>query len=84
MRLGLFRSRVSREWLVPLLLPALAVRLLLPEGFMPAFVAGGMSMQFDGQEVTILGPGAPLRAKLTGQKAGKKLKEPSLKIKSVC
>lgn len=53
------------------------------EWFLLAPSAGGMSIPFDGQEVTILGPGAPLRAKLTGQKAGQKLKEPSLKIKSV-
>ena len=54
------------------------------EWFLLAPSAGGMSILFDGAEVTILGPAAPLRARLIGQKAGKKLKEPNLKIKSVC
>ena len=40
MNLGRFRARVTREWVILLLLPALAFRLLVPEGFMPAFGDG--------------------------------------------
>jgi hypothetical protein len=40
MNLGRLRSRVTREWVILLLLPALAFRLLVPEGFMPAFGDG--------------------------------------------
>jgi hypothetical protein len=53
------------------------------EWFLLAPSAGGMTIEMDGQEVTILGPNAPLRQKLTGQKAGKRIKEPNLLIKSV-
>ena len=37
MKLGRLRARVTREWVILLLLPALAFRLLVPDGFMPAF-----------------------------------------------
>ena len=37
MYLGRLRACVIREWVLLLLLPALAFRLLVPEGFMPAF-----------------------------------------------
>jgi len=37
MNLGRLRSRTHREWVVLLLLPAVAFRLLVPAGFMPAF-----------------------------------------------
>ena len=37
MNLGRLRARAIREWVLLLLLPALAFRLLVPEGFMPAF-----------------------------------------------
>jgi hypothetical protein len=37
MSLGRLRACVIREWVLLLLLPALALRLLVPEGFMPAF-----------------------------------------------
>lgn len=40
MKLGRLRARVTREWVILLLLPALAFRLLVPEGFMPAFGDG--------------------------------------------
>ena len=36
MNLGRLRARDAREWVVLLLLPALAWRLLVPAGFMPA------------------------------------------------
>ena len=36
MTLGRLRARQSREWVILLLLPALAWRLLVPAGFMPA------------------------------------------------
>ena len=36
MNLGRLRARKPREWVVLLLLPALALRLLVPDGFMPA------------------------------------------------
>lgn len=46
MKLGRFRARVTREWVILLLLPALAFRLLVPEGFMPAFGDGAeLTMQ---------------------------------------
>ncbi|MDQ1308983.1 MAG: hypothetical protein QG601_251 [Pseudomonadota bacterium] len=40
MRLGRLRAHVTRQWVILLLLPALAFRLLVPEGFMPAFGDG--------------------------------------------
>ena len=54
------------------------------EWFLLCPCAGGMSVELDGSEITILGPGAPLRERINGQKSGKKLKDPDLKIKSVC
>ena len=36
MNLGRLRARATREWVALLLLPALAFRLLVPAGFMPA------------------------------------------------
>jgi len=58
MNLGRLRACVIREWVLLLLLPALAFRLLVPEGFMPAF--GGdavLTMQMchgDGKSSVIL------------------------------
>jgi hypothetical protein len=40
MKLGRLRAHVTRQWVILLLLPALAFRLLVPEGFMPAFGDG--------------------------------------------
>jgi hypothetical protein len=58
MKLGRLRARVIREWVVLLLLPALAVRLLVPEGFMPAFGDGAeLTMQMchgDGKSSVIV------------------------------
>lgn len=46
MKLGRLRSRTARGWVSLLLLPALALRLLVPEGFMPASgEAGALTMQ---------------------------------------
>lgn len=58
MNLGRFRARVTREWVILLLLPALAFRLLVPEGFMPAFGDGAeLTMQMchgDGKSSVIV------------------------------
>ncbi len=40
MHLGRFRTRTQREWVVLLMLPALALRLLVPAGFMPSMGHG--------------------------------------------
>lgn len=46
MKLGWLRARLTRKWVILLLLPALAFRLLVPEGFMPAFGDGAeLTMQ---------------------------------------
>ena len=45
--------------------------------------AGGMTIDYEGAEITVLGPGAPVRRHLQGLKAGDRLKQPSLTIKSV-
>jgi hypothetical protein len=46
MNLGWLRARKLRGWVVLLLLPALAFRVLVPEGFMPRFGADlDLSMQ---------------------------------------
>ena len=46
MNLGRLRARRPREWVILLLLPALAWRLLVPAGFMPAAGDGGtLTMQ---------------------------------------
>jgi hypothetical protein len=46
MNLGRLRARKAREWVVLLLLPALAWRLLVPAGFMPAAGdSGTLTMQ---------------------------------------
>ena len=46
MKLGRLRSRTAREWVSLLLLPALALRLFVPDGFMPASdEAGALTMQ---------------------------------------
>jgi hypothetical protein len=58
MPLGRLRARKLREWVVLLLLPVLAVRLLVPEGFMPRFGDDhALSMQMchgDGKSSVIL------------------------------
>ena len=46
MNLGRLRARRPREWVILLLLPALAWRLMVPAGFMPAAGDGGtLTMQ---------------------------------------
>jgi hypothetical protein len=46
MRLGRLRARKLRGWVILLLLPLLAFRVLVPDGFMPRFGAGHtVSMQ---------------------------------------
>jgi hypothetical protein len=40
MRMGRLRTRKTRLWAVACLLPALALRVLVPVGFMPVFGAG--------------------------------------------
>jgi|APFre7841882724_1041349.scaffolds.fasta_scaffold17778_4 hypothetical protein len=58
MKLDRLRARVTREWVILLLLPALAFRLLVPEGFMPAFGDGAeLTMQMchgDGKSSVIV------------------------------
>jgi hypothetical protein len=58
MNLGRLRARVLREWVLLLLLPALAFRLLVPQGFMPAFGADAeLTMQMchgDGRSSVIV------------------------------
>lgn len=51
--------------------------------FLLAPCAGGLSINLDGAEITVLGPGAPLRRQLQGLKTGDRLKQPHLSIKSV-
>jgi hypothetical protein len=46
MRLGRLRARKLRGWVALLLLPALAFRVLVPEGFMPRF---GADLEFSMQ-----------------------------------
>jgi len=58
MKLGWLRARLTRQWVILLLLPALAFRLLVPEGFMPAFGDGAeLTMQMchgDGKSSVIV------------------------------
>ena len=58
MKLGRLRAHVTRQWVILLLLPALAFRLLVPEGFMPAFGDGAeLTMQMchgDGKSSVIV------------------------------
>lgn len=58
MKLGWHRARLTRQWVILLLLPALAFRLLVPEGFMPAFGDGAeLTMQMchgDGKSSVIV------------------------------
>jgi len=58
MKLGRLRARATRQWVTLLLLPALAFRLLVPEGFMPAFGDGAeLTMQMchgDGKSSVIV------------------------------
>jgi len=55
---GWLRTRATREWVALLLLPALAFRLLVPEGFMPTFGDGAvLTMQMchgDGKSSVIV------------------------------
>lgn len=51
--------------------------------FLLAPCAGGMTVQCEGQEVTVLAPKAPLRKQLVGLKAGARLKQPKLTVRSV-
>ena len=52
--------------------------------FLLAPAAGGLSEMIDGNEVTVLAPGAPLRGKLEGRTAGDHLRDPEMQIVAVC
>jgi hypothetical protein len=54
------------------------------EWFLLAPCAGGMTVEVQGREVTVLAPGAPLRKELHGLKRGSQIKERQLTVKSVC
>ena len=51
--------------------------------FLFAPCAGGLTFETDGGEVTLLGPGAPLRKKLHGLKVGGRLKDPKLTVRAL-
>lgn len=53
------------------------------EWFLLAPCAGGMTIEFKEKDVTVLGPGAPLRKQLQGLKKGGQVKERNLVVKSV-
>ena len=42
--------------------------------------AGGITCQYEGCEVTVLTPDAPLRQKLLGLRAGDRVEQPPLKV----
>jgi hypothetical protein len=46
--------------------------------------AGGLSSEFEGCEVTVLAPDAPLRRKLNGLGEGARIQDPRLTVMSVC
>jgi hypothetical protein len=54
----------------------LSYYLLAPSG-------GGMTCEYDGREITVLATTAPLFKKLVGLKAGAKVQQPNLTVKSV-
>ena len=51
--------------------------------FLLAPSAGGLEVELDGIEVTVLAPGAPLRAKLEGYSVGNSINHPNMRIVSV-
>lgn len=51
--------------------------------FLMAPAAGGVTLEVDGNEVTVLAPGAPLRSKFEGKKAGDQISPPSMRIVAV-
>ncbi len=51
--------------------------------FLLAPSAGGLEVELDGIEVTVLAPGAPLRAKLEGCSVGDSINQPNMRIVSV-
>jgi len=53
------------------------------EWFLLAPCAGGMTVTIKGKEVTVLGPGAPLRKQLNGLNKGGLVKERQLVVKSI-
>lgn len=53
------------------------------EWFLLAPCAGGMTIEIKRKEVTVLGPGAPLRKQLQGLKKGDQVKERNLVVKSI-
>ena len=53
------------------------------EWFLLASTAGGMSVDVDGTEVTILGPDAPLRSGLMGQSVGYESERPRYKLRTI-
>ena len=48
--------------------------------FLLAPAAGGLVVEIEGAEVTVLAPGAPLRTKLDGRRVGDRLDDPSMRI----
>jgi len=54
-----------------------------PEWFLLAPCAGGLTVELQGREITVLGPGAPLRRELQGLKKGAQIKARNLVVKSV-
>lgn len=53
------------------------------EWFLLAPCAGGLTVALGGRDITVLGPGAPLRKQLQGLKRGGQVKERHLTVKSV-
>ncbi|MCB1098584.1 MAG: hypothetical protein KDN22_23630 [Verrucomicrobiae bacterium] len=51
--------------------------------FLLAPAAGGLDVELDGIEVTVLAPGAPLRAKLDGRIVGDRFESPPMRIVAI-
>lgn len=86
--IGTFKSGVFRDFKAgDPVAPGALVKLKFDDGEISCLLlapcGGGMTIEHDGLEITLLAPGSPIRKQLTGMKAGQSLSRPPMEILAV-